>query len=154
MKSGKEITLTSYNNNFKILAGAVENYKEPASVFLNITTWLVMIEKVKNIDILVKEYRSAIKQYLKNSPHVNNQFDINNVVDINISPTGIKSSKPTFFELELNLYQKGIFLPLVKPKNSEVKNLKPFLEKIANDIINLPIFASNENFEFKLTKNL
>lgn len=153
MKSGKEITLTSYNENFKILAGAVENYKSPTSVFLNITTWLVMVEKVKNIDFLIKEYRGAIKHYLKNSPHIRAQFDINNIVDIDISPTGIKTSKPTFFELELNLYQKGEFLPLVKPKNSEAKDLKPFLEKIANDIINLPIFASNENFQFKLTKN-
>ncbi len=153
MKSGKEIILNSCNNNFKIVTGAVENYKAPVSVYLNITSWLITIEKVKNIESLVKEYRYAIKQYLKNSPIVREQFDVNNIVDIDISPTGIKTSKPTFFELELNLYQKGIFLPLVKPKNSEIKDLKPFLQKIADDIINLPIFAVNSNFEFRLTKN-
>ena len=41
MKSGKEIDLISVNKEFKIKAGAVENYKAPVSIFLNLTSWLV-----------------------------------------------------------------------------------------------------------------
>lgn len=154
MKSGKEIKLTSCNKNFKIIAGAVENYKSPVSVFLNFTSWLVTVEKVKDIDLLIKEYRLAIKHFLKKSPNVVEQFELDTIIDIDISPTGIKTSKPTFFQLELNLYQKkGKYLPLVKPKNSNEKELKIFLQNIADDIIKLPIFVENSNFEFRLTKN-
>lgn len=153
MKSGKEIKLASNNNNFKIITGAIENYKVPVSVYVNVTSWITTREKVENLNLLLKEYRHQIKRYLRSSPLVCEYFDINTIIDINVSPTGIKSYKPTFFALELNLYQKSKnFLPLVKPKNENIKDLKPILTQISNEILNLEVFTTNKYFNYKLTK--
>lgn len=152
MKSGKEVCLTSNNKNFKIITGAVENYKSPISVYINITSWLTVTKKVKDVNSLIKEYRWIVRQFLKNNSYVKEYFTVNNIVDLRINPTGIRGKKPTFFELEINLYQSGELYPLVKPKHSNIKDLKPILQKIVNDLIILPIFVENSNFEFQLTK--
>lgn len=151
MKSGKKIILNSNNNKFKIISGAIENYKAPNSVWVNITSWVTTKKDVKNLDSLKKEFRNEIKNYLKNDTIVRNYFKFDSILQVEISPTGIKLNKPTFFTLELNLYQKNN-LPLVKPKNSKKEDLKPILEKISNDILNFDLFNNNKFLNYQLTK--
>ena len=85
---------------------------------------------------------------------VSEYFNVNTIIDIDISPTGIRSSKPTFFSLELNFYQRNSnkLYPLVKPKNAKIKDLKPIITTIANEILNLELFVNNQHFDYRLTK--
>ncbi len=52
------------------------------------------------------------------------------------------------------MYQGKKLLPLVRPKNSNIQDLKPILEMVANDILNLDFIKENEIFNFQLKKNL
>lgn len=154
MKSGKDVKLKSLNENFKIKIGAVENYKAPRSIYVNMTSWITVTESVNNLDFLKKNYRNQIKNYLRNNPMVSDHFELDTIIQLDISPTGIKMGKPTFFTLEINLYQnQKNLLPLVRPKNSNIKDLKPILENIANDILNLDFIVNNNHFKFQLKKN-
>lgn len=155
MKSGKEVKLNSSNKNFKIKSGAVENYKTPYSVYVNMSSWVTLKKKVDDPDKLFKGYRSKIKFLLKNHLLKLEHFEYENMVDFDISITGIKNFTPTYLSLELNLFQKDLEnpLPLVKSKNSKSNELKGIIENICNDILEMEFFnEDNEYLEFNLTK--
>lgn len=154
MKSGKEIKINSSNKNFKIKCGAVSDYKAPVSVYLKITSWLRVTNKVVNLNSLLREYRLRLRSYLKSSELVLNHFDYNTIIDIDISQSRVKMDKPTFFSLEFNFYQKNSnnLLPLVQPKRVEMVNLKPVIEKITEDILNMELFTEHPNFKYQYKK--
>jgi len=154
VKSGKELTLKVKNKNFKVKYGAVINYKSPVSVYLKITSWLRVKDKILNLDSLLKEYRMELRKYLKSSELVLNHFDYNTIIDIDISETRVKVDKPTFFQLEFNFYQKNSknLLPLVQPKRKNIENLKPVIEEITEDILNMGLFKTHSNFDYQYSK--
>lgn len=146
--------ITPINENFKVRCGAVMDYKKPRSVYLKITSWLCVKNKVVNLNSLLKEYRLGIKTYLKTSQLVLNHFDYNTIIDIDISQTRVKVDKPTFFTLEFNFYQKNPnnLLPLVRPKRLDIPNLKPIVETITNEILELDLFKNHSHFDYQYSK--
>lgn len=154
MKSGKEITLNVNNKNFKVKCGAVVNYKAPVSVYLKITSWIKVKNKVVNLNSLLKDYRLGLKKYFKSSELVLNHFDYNTIIDVDISETRVKLDQPTFFQVEFNFYQKNSkkLLPLVHPKRKDMANLKPIIETITNDILEMSLFKDHHNFDYQYKK--
>lgn len=151
-KIGKSVKLRTNNSNFKVLGGTVDYYKNPYSVYIKATSWVVFKKDVKNINSLIREFRLEIIKYLKSSQYVFDYFDCNTIIQVDISPTRIKAAKPTFFEVEMNLYQKGFKHSLVKHKYEEGIQLKDKMEFIINDILSLEIFTNeNEYLDFQLT---
>lgn len=153
MKSGRELKLDSENKNFKILAGAIMNYKSPASVYLNITSWVRVRNQIERLDSLIKEFRNLIKNYLRTDLVAIENFTIDTIIRIDISETRLKMNKPTFFQIGLTLYQKK-GLPVISGKNSKIPCLKPILSKLANDLLNMELFTNHSNFEYQLTKSV
>lgn len=153
-KSGKKISFTSESGKFKINGGAVTNYKKPRSVYVKMTSWLSFTEKVDNVNLILKEYRRAIRNYLHSSELIREHFNYSTIVDINISESRVKLNKVTFFELDITFYQKDMEnpLPLVAPKNKEVPNLYPILDEIVKGILGLDVFTNNEYFEYHYQK--
>ena len=153
-KIGKIVKLNSVNNNFKIKGGTVDNFRYPYSVYINATSWVVFKKDIKNINSLIRQFRLEVIKSLKSSQYVSNYFDSNTIIQVDISPTRIRTAKPTFFELELNLYQKGYRYPLVKQKNGEGIELVDKIESIINYILLLEIFTNNNEYlDFQLTYN-
>lgn len=123
-------------------------------MYVKITAWLSLLGKIEEINPILKEYRLGLRRYLKTSSIISEYFNYNTIVDLRISESRVKLNKTTFFELGLTFYQKNeeTALPLVKPKNENVKELRPLLEQITNEILELDLFTNNKYFRYHLLK--
>lgn len=137
MKSGKKIIFESPRESFKVNGGAVVNYKNPVSVYVKLTSW-ISYNEIDSLNEVVKILRKDLRMFFKEHRLVQEYFNYSTIINLSISESRIKLNKPTFFEVDLTFYQKNHAegLPLVAPKNKDVKNLKPVLQGIVNDFLN------------------
>ena len=154
MKSGKEIIVKSPNNDFKIFAGAIEEYKHPKTIYLNISSWIRLKGDVINIDSVIRNLKCNLKMELFNSidERVFNKYDT--IFDMDISTLGLKNGKFAFLNLEVNLTQNGriSMFPLIKMKTDPKPDLIPYLNKIINSIVNSEAITDNQYLKFSKTK--
>lgn len=144
MKSGKKLVFLSPRESFKVNGGAVADYKNPVSVYFKCTSW-VSYDEIDSLSEKKKELRKKLRTFFKDHPLVMEYFNASTIICLNISESRVKLKKPTFFEMDITLFQKN-GLPLVSPKNKDIKNLKPILQTIVSDLLNSKFF---DNCGFK-----
>lgn len=156
MKSGKEINLISPNKDFKIYAGAIENYKAPKSIYLNISSWIRVKDTSINIDSLLRNLKCNLKIELNNIINTN-IFNVNETIfDLDISTLGLKNGKSAFLNLEINLTQTGAIMmfPLIQMKTKPSPDLIPYLNQIIDAIVNCESITNNQYLRFSKTKKI
>ena len=147
-KTGKEIKIPCLNENIKCLSGAIENYKSPKSIYINISSWIEP-KKTGNYDKIISYFKRSIKTLIREKNLINNKiFDKFYILDLDLRESGIRMNKRSFMSLELNLYPDG-FIPLFSLENN---SLIPHIHKMVNNIILSDVFVNNEYFDFYLTK--
>jgi len=153
MKTGKEIKVHCHNKNVKCSSGAVENYKSPESIYINISTWVEPKED-ENYRKVISNFNRGLKQLIREKNLIDNKyFSDYYIMDMDLRESGMSLGKRSFMSIELNLYQNnGELLPLISKGKS--KDLVKPINKLVNDIIESDLFVNNNHLNFHLTKTL
>lgn len=144
MKLGKEVKLNINNSEFKSKLGCVENYKNPDSVYIELSTWVLKNKSEELTDKYFYDFYSKINRSIKVNPIYQKYFK-NVIVLFDLSKERVNKDLRTFLSLELNLTQKDE-LPLVSKNKSSIKNIT---EDLLNDLIENVFLNSNLKFFLK-----
>ena len=142
MKTGKEILIKN-NDKYHKKYGTV-NYKEPKSIYLELSTWA---EPLIDGDI---DYLSVIKKMTKNikdevrlnlsKTSLYNFYDNKIIVDLDLRESGLKFGKKSYLNCEITLMTSSYF----KIDDEHVVN---FVDSVFENIIK-KVFDNSEYFKF------
>ena len=139
MKSGKYITLGSYEN-VKIGYGTVD-HKNLKTIYLKLNSWVEPEDEIVNYNSILSKTKRSIK--LRINELDSELFKKENIVDIDIRTKGIKMGKKSFMNLEVTLFTKKMF----DIRTTEIKNnIQTILETIIdNDLTDKNLFNFHIN---------
>lgn len=140
MKSGKYITLGSYEN-VKIGYGTVD-HKNLKTIYLKLNSWVEPEDEIVNYDSILSKTKRSIK--LRINSLDSDLFKKENIVDIDIRTKGIKMGKKSFMNLEITLFTKKMF----DIRTSETKN---HIQSILQNVIDCDLTDKNL-FNFHVNK--
>jgi len=142
MKTGKQFKL-NLNKDFNTYYGSVD-YKNPKSIYINISSWFSPIKECENWDRAVSGLKRNIQSNI-NSTNLNNLFlEKKQIVDLDIRTSGIRENKRSYMSCEITLFLKN-----EEPIKSD--NVKLVVENILTNIINNS-FNTSTYFNFYRTK--
>jgi hypothetical protein len=142
MKTGKQFKL-NLNKDFNTYYGSVD-YKNPKSIYINISSWFSPIKECDNWDRAVSGLKRNIQSNI-NSTNLNNLFlEKKQIVDLDIRTSGIRENKRSYMSCEITLFLKN-----EEPIKSD--NVKLVVENILTNIINNS-FNTSTYFNFYRTK--
>ena len=142
MKTGKQFKL-NLNKDFNTYYGSVD-YKNPKSIYINISSWFSPIKECDNWDRAVSGLKRNIQSNI-NSTNLNNLFlEKKQIVDLDIRTSGIRENKRSYMSCEITLFLKN-----EEPIKSD--NVKLVVENILTNIINNS-FKTSSYFNFYRTK--
>jgi hypothetical protein len=142
MKTGKQFKL-NLNKDFNTYYGSVD-YKNPKSIYINISSWFSPIKECDNWDRAVSGLKRNIQSNI-NSTNLNNLFlEKKQIVDLDIRTSGIRENKRSYMSCEITLFLKN-----EEPIKSD--NVKLVVENILTNIINNS-FNTSPYFNFYRTK--
>ena len=142
MKTGKQFKL-NLNKDFNTYYGSVD-YKNPKSIYINISSWFSPIKECENWDRAVSGLKRNIQSNI-NSTNLNNLFlEKKQIVDLDIRTSGIRENKRSYMSCEITLFLKN-----EEPIKSD--NVKLVVENILTNIINNS-FKTSPYFNFYRTK--
>jgi len=142
MKTGKLFKL-NLNKDFNTYYGSVD-YKNPKSIYINISSWFSPIKECDNWDRAVSGLKRNIQSNI-NSTNLNNLFlEKKQIVDLDIRTSGIRENKRSYMSCEITLFLKN-----EEPIKSD--NVKLVVENILTNIINNS-FNTSTYFNFYRTK--
>lgn len=143
MKRGKTIKICGYDTS-KITYGTVDSVFLK-SLYLNIQTWVDPKDDYENWTRIVLNFGREIKHSILEVLNTD-IFKPNYILDLDLRPSGIKLTKKSFLNLEINFFLNN--------PNTEFKSklLEGELKKIV-DHIHETNFYANKYFTFHLTKN-
>jgi hypothetical protein len=142
MKTGKQFKL-NLNKDFNTYYGSVD-YKNPKSIYINISSWFSPIKECENWDRAVSGLKRNIQSNI-NSTNLNNLFlEKKQIVDLDIRTSGIRENKRSYMSCEITLFLKN-----EEPIKSD--NVKLVVENILTNIINNS-FNTSPYFNFYRTK--
>lgn len=141
MNRGKIFKIDT-GNNFKIKYGTVNN-KDIKSVFINLTSWVSLVDDYSKNNFLINKLRKRIQTILHEN--VNKDIFIGDlfIIDLDIRESGLKNSIQTFMSLDVNLYLKKNNLTF--KDEILVKELEDYIDIIKNELNNYEDFNFIKN---------
>lgn len=121
MKTGKQFKL-NLNKDFTTYYGSVD-YKNPKSVYVNISSWFSPLKECRNWDRAVNNLKRSITSHI-HSTDMNDLFlEKKQIVDLDIRTSGIRLDKRSYMNCEITLFlnkEEAIKSPTIK---NAVENL-------------------------------
>lgn len=124
MKTGKFITL-GYCGNVKVGYGTVD-HKNLKTIYIKLNSWVEPENEDDKYDELLSKTKRKIK--LRIYELRSNLFKRESIVDLDVRIKGIKLGKKSFLNLEITLFTQKHF-------DIRMKELKPLIKNLANDVI-------------------
>lgn len=136
IKTGKKLNLP-LDNRFKISYGTV-NIKNPASIYLQMSTWVKPLEDYQDYESLIKklakEYKQSLTLNLKNSFFHEKKW----IVDLDLRSSGMEKDKKSFMSVDTILFYH-------EPQDPFKEEILSFVK---NRCVNLiKVFTDNEDIE-------
>jgi len=142
MKTGKQFKL-QLNKNFRTYYGSVD-YKNPKSIYLNLSSWFTPLTESENWDRVVGKLKKKIKYNILDTSSTEIFIDNKNIVDLDIRTSGIKKGKRSYMNCEITLFLK-------KESNIKSKKVVENAGNVLNKIIDDTLTHSSD-FHFYPTK--
>jgi hypothetical protein len=142
MKTGKQFKL-DLNSKFKTHYGSVD-YKNPKSIYLNISSWFIPLHESDNWDRVVGLLKRNIKFNIHDS-NIGALFSSKKqIVDLDIRTSGIRTNKRSYMNCEITLF-------LNKEEDIKSDVIKNTAGNLINSIIKNTLIESKD-FNFYLSK--
>lgn len=141
MKTGKQFKL-ELNKDFNTYYGSVD-YKNPKSIYVNISSWFSPLQECENWDRAVSNLKRKVHSNI-NSTNMEELFlESKQIVDLDIRTSGIKLGKRSYMNCEITLF-------LNKEESIKSEKIKLSVEKLLDKLIGS--FKVSPYFNFYRTK--
>ena len=142
MKTGKQFKL-NLNKDFNTYYGSVD-YKNPKSIYINISSWFSPLKECDNWDRAVNNLKRNIQHHISTT-NMNNLFlEKKQIIDLDIRTSGIRKNKRSYMNCEITLF-------LSKEEPIKSNNIKTAVQSLLTNVIT-DSFKVSPYFNFYKTK--
>ena len=142
MKTGKQFKL-NLNKDFNTYYGSVD-YKNPKSIYINISSWFSPLKECENWDRAVSSLKRNIQHHISSTNTDNLFLEKKQIIDLDIRTSGIRKDKRSYMNCEITLFLK-------KEEDIKSNNIRSLVKNLLTDIIAKTLTPSKK-FNFYLTK--
>jgi hypothetical protein len=142
MKTGKQFKL-NLNKDFNTYYGSVD-YKNPKSIYINISSWFSPLVECDNWDRAVNGLKRNIHRHINSTDMEDLFLRKKQIIDLDIRTSGIRPNKRSYMNCEITL-----FLNKEEPIKSD--NIKTAVQNLLNNVITDSLIVS-PHFNFYKTK--
>ena len=142
MKTGKQFKL-NLNKDFNTYYGSVD-YKNPKSIYINISSWFSPLKECDNWDRAVSNLKRNIKHHISSTNTDNLFLEKKQIIDLDIRTSGIRKDKRSYMNCEITL-----FLSREEPIKSN--NIRNVVQSLLSNVIT-DSFKVSPYFNFYKTK--
>jgi len=142
MKTGKQFKL-NLNKDFNTYYGSVD-YKNPKSIYINISSWFSPLKECDNWDRAVSNLKRNIKHHISSTNTDNLFLEKKQIIDLDIRTSGIRPNKRSYMNCEITL-----FLSREEPIKSN--NIRNVVQSLLSNVIT-DSFKVSPYFNFYKTK--
>ncbi len=142
MKTGKQFKL-NLNKDFNTYYGSVD-YKNPKSIYINISSWFSPLKECENWDRAVSSLKRNIQHHISSTDTDNLFLEKKQIIDLDIRTSGIRKDKRSYMNCEITL-----FLSREEPIKSN--NIKNVVQSLLSNVIT-DSFKVSPYFNFYKTK--
>ena len=142
MKTGKQFKL-NLNKDFNTYYGSVD-YKNPKSIYINISSWFSPLKECENWDRAVSNLKRNIQSHITTTNLENLFLEKKQIVDLDIRTSGIRQNKRSYMSCEITLF-------LNKEEPIKSPNIKMAVQSLLTNVIS-DGFKVSPYFNFYKTK--